>query len=111
MVGELACAPTRPWGLGTTGPAAGTVPVATEMLQPGDRILFYTDGVVDARDPGDTEFGVDRLTELAAQRATEERSPEETVRRLVAAVVAHRGDDDLADDASLVLVEWDGPVP
>ena len=111
LVGELACAPTRPWGLGTTGPAAGTVPVATEMLQPGDRILFYTDGVVDARDPGDTEFGVDRLTELAAQRATEERSPEETVRRLVAAVVAHRGDDDLADDASLVLVEWDGPVP
>jgi len=81
------------------------------MLQPGDRILFYTDGVVDARDPGDTEFGVDRPTELAAQRATEERSPEETVRRLVAAVVAHRGDDDLADDASLVLVEWDGPVP
>lgn len=110
LVGELACRPTRPWGLGTTGPAIGTVPVATEMLQPGDRVLLYTDGVVDARDRSDAEFGVDRLAELAAQRATEERSPEETVRRLVEAVVAHRADD-LADDASLVLVEWGGPVP
>ncbi len=109
LVGELTCQPTRPWGLATTGPPAGPVPVATVMLQPGDRVLLYTDGVVDARDPSDTEFGVDRLAELAAHRATEERSPEETVRRLVEAVVAHR-DDELADDASLVLVEWEGPV-
>jgi hypothetical protein len=109
LVGELTCRPTRPWGLGPHGPTPGPVPVATEMLQAGDRVLFYTDGVVEARDAADTEFGVDRLTDLAAQRATEELSPEETVRRLVEAVVSHR-DDDLADDASLVLVEWDGPV-
>ena len=44
FAGELQCRPSLPMGLG------GDVrEVATEHLQPGDRVLFYTDGVTDTR--------------------------------------------------------------
>ena len=33
-------------------------------LQPGDRVLPYTDGVVEARSPQGEEFGLDRLMDL-----------------------------------------------
>ncbi|MBN2202484.1 SpoIIE family protein phosphatase [bacterium] len=35
-------------------------------LMPGDRLFFYTDGLVEARNAGDEEFGEDRLSGLLA---------------------------------------------
>jgi len=36
----------------------------TEQLEPGATILLYTDGVVEAMDPGEEQFGEERLAEL-----------------------------------------------
>jgi phosphoserine phosphatase RsbU/P len=36
----------------------------TEM-EPGDLLLVYTDGITEAADPTDEEFGLDRLADLA----------------------------------------------
>ena len=53
FVGELACRPSMPIGLG--GPV---VEIAVEQLQNGDRVLFHTDGVIESRSPDGTLFGV-----------------------------------------------------
>ncbi|HET9732433.1 MAG TPA: PP2C family protein-serine/threonine phosphatase [Acidimicrobiales bacterium] len=107
VVAEMHCETTMPWGLGSLDDAT-SVPVATEALEPGDSVLFYTDGVVEAHLPGGEEFGTSRLADLASQHASDQLEPEEVVRRLVGSILEHQ-DDRLSDDATLVLVRWNGP--
>jgi serine phosphatase RsbU (regulator of sigma subunit) len=107
VIKALDCPPTLPWGLGSLEPVAAA-PIATEMLEPGDSVLFYTDGVVEAHMPGREQFGVERLADLLGQHAADQLEPEEIIRRLVRAVLEHR-DDRLADDATVVLFRWNGP--
>ena len=106
VIGEMSCVPSLPFGLGAlTGlPAV----VETDSLEPGDSVLFFTDGVTEAHAPGGEEFGVDRLADLAGQHASDELEPEELVRRLVGAVLDHQHDT-LSDDATMVLFKWHGP--
>jgi serine phosphatase RsbU (regulator of sigma subunit) len=62
-----------PWGLetGATGPA-----VALEVLAPGDRLLFYTDGVVESKKTSpESAFGLERLADLAGQTTSSQLSP------------------------------------
>jgi len=46
VVAELSCEPALPFGLGDSPPDP-----STEELQPDDAVLFYTDGVTEARTP------------------------------------------------------------
>lgn len=108
VIGEVRCPPSLPWGIGSLSPVRPRAAVASEALEPGDGILFYTDGVVEAHRPGEEPFGIDRLADLAGQQASDQLQPEEVVRRVVRAVLAHQGDE-LNDDATLVLFRWHGP--
>jgi serine phosphatase RsbU (regulator of sigma subunit) len=79
--------------------------IATEALEPGDRVLFYTDGVTEARDNHDVQFGLPRLVELAERLAASQLPTAEVARRLSHAVLEHqRGQRQ--DDATLLLIEW-----
>ena len=100
FVGELACRPSMPMGLG--GPV---VEIAVEPLQRGDRVLFYSDGVTESRSPDGTLFGSDRLADFLVRATLDRVSVAETIRRLAASVVAHVGAG-LRDDATLFLVEY-----
>jgi hypothetical protein len=103
VVAELSCDPALPFGLG------GTAPQPSGMaLEPGDAILCYTDGVIEARTPAGELFGLGRLTDLAEREAASGRPAEEFVRRLVRAVTDHQARE-LRDDATLLLVQWTGP--
>lgn len=93
---------TPPWGL-----APGTPVPGSEQLEPGDGVLLYTDGVVEARTPAGELFGMDRLRDLTQNHASDLLRPEEIVRRLVHDVVQHQ-DRELRDDATVVLVRWEG---
>ncbi|WP_426502183.1 PP2C family protein-serine/threonine phosphatase [Dactylosporangium sp. McL0621] len=88
-----------PLGLGDKGVEAGEV-----TLERGDRILLYTDGVVEARDRDGTSFGVARLAGLAQRDAGRLPAPE-TLRRLCHQALSHY-DGPPSDDATLMLVEW-----
>jgi len=105
VVGELEGATTWPWGTVRAEPV-----VATEQLEPGDSVLLYTDGVTEARTPDGEQFGLDRLIDLTGRNASSLLPPEQIVRGLVADVRDFQGDD-LADDATIVLVRWDGDPP
>ena len=105
VVGELTCNPSMPFGLGGV-----CEQVATHALEPGDSVLFYTDGVTEARGPDGTEFGVARLGDLLERESASGHPPEEQLRRLVRAVLEHK-DGALRDDATMVLMQWDGPPP
>ncbi len=62
--------------LGATGPPIGLLAQASftqqeRYLGPGDLLVLYTDGIVEACDPDDEEFGLERLEAfVAARRAT-----------------------------------------
>lgn len=107
VIGELECPPTPPFGLGALVGGADPA-IATDTLEPGDSVLLYTDGVIEAHRPGGEQFGVDRLADLAGQHADEALEPEELIRTLVRAVLEHQ-DEGLSDDATMVLVTWPGP--
>lgn len=104
LVKELYVEPRPPLGLGylTDGqpPAIGH-----EQLEPGDRVLLYTDGVVEARSPDGDFFGVERLTDLVIRHLAGGLTAPETIRRVVRELLEHQ-QNQLADDASLLLLEW-----
>ncbi|GIF05028.1 PP2C family protein-serine/threonine phosphatase [Actinoplanes siamensis] len=79
--------------------------VAEESLEPGDRLLLYTDGVTEAHTRGGERFGLERLVDLVEQNAAAGLPAPETLRRLAHAVVEHQGAAP-GDDATLLVLEW-----
>jgi serine phosphatase RsbU (regulator of sigma subunit) len=108
VIKEMACPPTLPWGIGHHLDTAAPPTVATEALEPGDSVLFHTDGVTEAHVIGGEQFGVTRLSDLTGQHAANELEPDQIIRRIVRAVLDHQGDT-LNDDATLLLLKWHGP--
>jgi serine phosphatase RsbU (regulator of sigma subunit) len=105
VIAELKSTPTAPWGIGNSSPT-----MASQALEPGDCLMLYTDGVTEARTPDGAFFGLDRLIDLTSRHASDLLRPEVILRQLIASVREHRGDDDLDDDATLVIVQWHGPT-
>lgn len=77
-------------------------------LEPGDLVLFFTDGVIEARSSAGEEFGRDRLADLVERAAGAHQTPAETLRRLSRAVLDHQ-EGVLQDDGTLLLLVWHGP--
>jgi hypothetical protein len=79
--------------------------VSYQDLEPGDRLLLYTDGITEARDRDGAFFGLDRLVDLVERCCASDLAPPETLRRLARAVLDHQHGA-LTDDATLMIVEW-----
>ena len=92
--------PCLPFGLGVR-----ITEIGEAHLQPGDRILFYSDGVIEARPSGGAQFGVERLIDAAEEFLGSRLPVSEVLRRLVRRLREHRGAE-LEDDATLVFLEW-----
>jgi len=93
---------TLPVGFG------GARPVVSERaLERGDRVLFFTDGVVEEHRDGGEQFGEARLIDLV-ERASRDGGPvQEVVRRLSRTLMHERGGV-TTDDATVLLLEWRG---
>jgi hypothetical protein len=91
---------TLPAGIGGATPH-----VSEEALEPGDRVLFFSDGITEEHTTGGEQFGVARLVDQL-ERAEQSGGPvQETVRRLSHALMRARGGA-TSDDATLFLLEW-----
>lgn len=81
------------------GPVLGPTPDSTYTrgyahLQPGDLLCMYTDGIIEAHDKKDQEFGTERL--LRVVKANRQRSAQEIGQEVLARVAkwGRAGEDD-----------------
>lgn len=107
LIRSLHVDPGLPFGIGLND-TDHRYEVGTDQLEPGDHVLFYTDGVVEGHSPDGEQFGVERLVDLLARNVADNLSAAESMRRVGRALIAHHAAH-LADDASMLLVQWPGP--
>ncbi|MFJ6722417.1 PP2C family protein-serine/threonine phosphatase [Streptomyces sp. NPDC091259] len=100
----LNCPPAHPLGTQLGLP----VTLCREQLEPGDRVLLYTDGITEARDNRGREFGLAQFTDFIIRHHADGLPVPETLRRLMHAVLDHHGGR-LNDDATVLCLEWHGP--
>jgi hypothetical protein len=83
-------------------PFDATVPVSQLPLQRGDRLVLFSDGVVEARPEGGEAYGMESL--IRDLEALREASPREATRRITRGVREHR-DAELVDDATILMID------
>ena len=92
------------FGAGSAGPGR-PAPVYTERLAPGDRLLLYTDGIIEGQAPDGRSFGMQRLTDFFLWDGNGRMPAPETLRQLNRAITDFQHGR-LSDDATIVMVEW-----
>jgi phosphoserine phosphatase RsbU/P len=81
------------------------VPEVRHVLDAGDRLLFYTDGVTERHDPQDDMYDLPRLE--ASFERTSGLSPDDQVTSIVRDLDAFGGDREPDDDQTLLLMAID----
>lgn len=104
---EEACGQLLPKGIGV-GLESGTIFTAeleeAEMdFQSGDVFLFYSDGIVEARNPQGQELESDILVKLLQENG--DNSAESLRERIISQVQAFAGNSSQTDDMTLVVVK------
>ncbi len=72
-------------------------------LEPGDLLLMFTDGLTEAENDEEEEFGIARLERVVA--GLEDTTAEQACDIILAEVEGHRTGRSLQDDATLLVVE------
>ncbi|MDQ3940108.1 MAG: SpoIIE family protein phosphatase, partial [Actinomycetota bacterium] len=75
------------------------------QLEPGDRLILFTDGFLEARTPQDEVFGEHRFAEVMVRLASLE--PEKLVEEVVTEVERFAAGK-LDDDLTMLVIEWLG---
>ncbi len=103
VLATLDCEPSWPWGLG-----GRLREEAEEELQPGDSVVFYTDGVIDGRGSSGESFGIERFVDLIERASAASEPADVIIRNAINGVLEfqHRR---LRDDATIVWLNWDRP--
>jgi sigma-B regulation protein RsbU (phosphoserine phosphatase) len=91
----------------STGPAVGMFHGAQFeykeiQLQPGEILFAYTDGVIDARSPGEERFSRKRLNSLLSQPAA---TAFELMQRIGTSIFAHIGKAPQEDDITMLTLQ------
>lgn len=77
------------------------------QLQPGDRLIIYSDGVNEACNAAKEEFGFDRLAQFLASR--DEAPLSEAFSALLQEIRRFTGHEEFEDDVSMTGIRWLGP--
>ena len=78
------------------------------QLQPGDRIVFCSDGIIEADNAEGEQFGFEQTAETIRNACKEGLSAEATIDRILEAVAAFKGDAPQSDDMTCVVVRVEG---
>ena len=77
------------------------------MMEPGDKLFLYTDGVPEATDAENAMFGTDRM--LEALNRDPEGTPDRILKNVRCAVDAFVKDAEQFDDLTMLCMEYNGP--
>ncbi|GAA0485634.1 hypothetical protein Ade02nite_09180 [Paractinoplanes deccanensis] len=103
MLPQLPTPNTLPLGLGHM--LRRPPQVIEAQLQPADALVFYTDGITEARDESGTLFGVDRLGDFMLEALRAGTPAPEAMRRLIHTIVSYENGE-LRDDATAAMLQW-----
>lgn len=78
------------------------------QLEPGDRIVFYTDGVVDVKNPEEKNWGERRFLKSLSAELSENESTTPALNAVVEDIHKFRSDTPLDDDVTLILCSYKG---
>ena len=73
------------------------------VLDPGDILVLYTDGVVEARNPAKEFFGEEKLQNLLSKHHS--LSPDELKDKIYKAICRHTKDAEQQDDITLLILK------
>nr|MCR4607181.1 serine/threonine-protein phosphatase [Oscillospiraceae bacterium] len=76
------------------------------VLDPGDKLFLYTDGIPEAADVDNNMFGTDRM--LDTLNADPGRSPEELIKAVSSAVADFASEAEQYDDQTLLCLVYNG---
>ncbi len=93
---------TLPVGFGGEDPL-----ISEQMLQRGDRVLSFTDGLIEERQAGGRQFGMEQLIDIVTRVGRTETGVRAMVRALSHTLKQARGGL-TSDDATIFLIEWRG---
>ncbi|THA50175.1 PP2C family protein-serine/threonine phosphatase [Streptomyces sp. A1136] len=102
VVRRLDSPPTLPVGFGGAQPQVSTV-----ALEPGDRVLCFTDGLIEEHESGQDQFGEEQLIGWVNQLEQADHGIRAVARELSHTLMRARREA-TSDDATLVLIEWRG---
>ncbi|MEW2296040.1 PP2C family protein-serine/threonine phosphatase [Streptomyces sp. NPDC006743] len=102
VTGRLVAPTTLPVGLG------GAEPESSELeLERGDRVLCFTDGLIEEHTAGEKQFGEEQLIDWVNGLERTGRGVRAVARALSHTLMRARGGR-TTDDATLLLLEWRG---
>ena len=106
----LVFGPEEVWELPVTGPLFGPLPgphwhTGKASLQPGQLLVAYTDGIIEARNATGEEFGDERLIDCL--RTADLSDPHRLTEEVMNSVHAF-GSERLKDDATLAVITFRG---
>jgi hypothetical protein len=102
VIGRLQSSTTLPVGFG------GQEPLVSERnLRQGDRVLCFTDGLIEEHRRGGEEFGLRQLIEVVSDVGRRQHGVRAMVRDLSHTLKQARGGV-TSDDATILLIEWRG---
>ena len=82
--------------------------MAEIVMEPGDRILLYTDGVTEANDHFDEFYGVERL--INCLKNNEGASPDDQIKAITDDIAEFTKHAIQFDDITMLLLRYDGPA-
>ncbi|MFE0581561.1 PP2C family protein-serine/threonine phosphatase [Streptomyces sp. NPDC058874] len=102
VVRRLESPTTLPVGFGGDQPQVSAV-----TLEPGDRVLCFTDGLIEEHANGQEQFGEEQLIDWVNRLEEADHGIRTVARELSHTLKRARGET-TSDDATLVLFEWRG---
>lgn len=81
---------------------------ATLQLQPGDAVVWLSDGLIEATNAADEPFGYESVKQVLA--GVEGESAASIRDRLLAAVESHTAGQPAGDDRTLMVMRWGAPT-
>ena len=74
------------------------------VLQPGDSLFVYSDGITESMNPAEEEFGEVNLEKELVSAGTDRCMPEKLIDRIFSACFAHSGNQPLSDDMTALVL-------